>query len=280
MPPRAALDAPPLVWSLGRRRWPLALLVATFVVLLPGIPVAGLIGRAGRTGAPSHWSPGAFLVALAHAVRADGLLLGETLLLAFVVGVLCAALALLVCWTARRTRRYRTAVLLLAAVAWTLPGPVLGLGLKAAMRDVVGASGSWFLSNVLESGPSALPVLWVDVVRFFPCALAILWPVVRLLPSELSDAARLDGASPGGELGRVVWPLTAAACLRAALAAGVLSLGEVSAGKLVSTPAFKTYAEQVFTQMHYGVSAALAAQCLLLLVAVAVGAALLRGNET
>jgi ABC-type spermidine/putrescine transport system permease subunit II len=98
--------------------------------------------------------------------------------------------------------------------------------------------------------------------------------VVRLLPPELRDAARVDGARPWQELLYVVVPLTVPACLRAGLVAAVLSLGEISAGKLVSTPMKPSFAEVVFTQMHYGVTNHLAAQCLLLLAAVAVGGAL------
>jgi hypothetical protein len=66
------------------------------------------------------------------------------------------------------------------------------------------------------------------------------------------------------------------------LAVAVLALGELSAGKLVSTPGAPSFAEAVFAQMHYGVTAGLAAQCLLLLAPVAAGALLLglaRGSE-
>jgi ABC-type Fe3+ transport system permease subunit len=166
-------------------------------------------------------------------------------------------------------------MLILLATAWTLPGPVLGLGLKAAFQFLSRLSGGGFVESLLETGPSALPVLWVDLVRFTPFAAAVLWPTVRRLPQELFDAAAVDGAGPWRQLTHVAFPLSAAACLRAGLAAGVLSLGEISAGKLVSTTGFKTYAEQIFTQMHYGVTAALAAQCLLLLAAVVAVAALL-----
>jgi ABC-type spermidine/putrescine transport system permease subunit II len=72
-------------------------------------------------------------------------------------------------------------------------------------------------------------------------------------------------------LRHVVWPRAAGACARAALAAGVLSLGELSAGKLVSTPGAPSYAEVIFTQIHYGVTNDLAASCLLLLAAAAAG---------
>ncbi len=76
------------------------------------------------------------------------------------------------------------------------------------------------------------------------------------------------------EFGFVAVPMYAAAILRAAVAVGVLSLGEVSAGKLVSTPGWDSFAEVVWTQMHYGVTNNLAALCLLMLAAVAAGAAL------
>ena len=52
---------------------------------------------------------------------------------------------------------------------------------------------------------------------------------------------------------------------------GVLCLGELSAGKLVETPGSSTFAHEVFTQMHYGVTNDLAALNLVLLGAVVLG---------
>jgi ABC-type Fe3+ transport system permease subunit len=114
----------------------------------------------------------------------------------------------------------------------------------------------------------------VDLVRFFPFAVAVLWPVVRLLPRDLRDAARVDGARPGQELLYLVWPLSLTACLRAALAVGILALGELGASKLVRTPGKPTCAIALFEQMHYGVTSPLAARCLILMAVVALGAAL------
>jgi ABC-type Fe3+ transport system permease subunit len=70
-----------------------------------------------------------------------------------------------------------------------------------------------------------------------------------------------------------MWPLCAGACLRAALAVGVLSLGELGAGKLVETPGSQTFAHQVFNQMHYGVTNHVAGLCLVLLGLVGLGSA-------
>jgi ABC-type spermidine/putrescine transport system permease subunit II len=102
---------------------------------------------------------------------------------------------------------------------------------------------------------------------------AVTWPVVRLLPPELRDAARVDGASPWQELRHVVFPLAWPVVLFAALAVMVLSLGELGAGKLVETPGSVTFAHELFSQMHYGTGRDVAALCLLLLIPVVAGAA-------
>src|SRR5262249_50056544 len=116
------------------------------------------------------------------------------------------------------------------------------------------------------------------LVRFFPCAVALLWPVVRLLPPELRDAARVDGAGPGREFRHIVWPLTGLAWVRAAWAVAVLSLGELGAGKIVSAPGSPVFAHEIFQRMHYGVTSDLAALCLVLLGVVAVGGALVAAS--
>jgi ABC-type Fe3+ transport system permease subunit len=160
----------------------------------------------------------------------------------------------------------------LVSVAWATPGPVIGLGLKAEIDWLLDWTNSRLLADLLWYGPSFAPVLWIDVIRFFPCAVAVLWPSFRLLPAEMREAARVEGAGPVRELVAALAPLLAGAWLLAALATGVLALGEVSAGKLVSTAGAETWTHHVFTQMHYGVTSALSAQCLILLVAISAGA--------
>jgi iron(III) transport system permease protein len=265
---------PALVFRLGRWRWPLAAAAAVGVGTLLVIPLGSLVWRAGLAGSPRGWSASVVLEHLQLVSRAEPRLLRRCLVLAAAVGVLCSALALLSCWTAAGTRGYRRAILVLVAAAWALPGPVIGLGLKDTIIALLDRAHSRFLDAVLWYQPSPLPLAWVDLIRFFPAAVAVLWPVVRLVPPDLREAARVDGAAPLQELRYVICPWAAPGCLRAALAVAVLALGELSAGKLVSTPGFPGYAEVVFTQMHYGVTNDLAARCLLLLGSVLVGGAL------
>ncbi len=274
LPARTTLLMPSLVFRLGRGRWPIAFLVALLCGLLLAMPLGSLVWRAGLAGTPpswSAWTTGRYLLGACR--PPEGWLLLDSLLLAAGAGILVAAAGLLACWAARGSRWFRGGVLVLMATAWAMPGPLIGLGLKMVIGHLLEITDSRRLAQALYHGPSPLPLMWVDAIRFFPCAVAILWPVMRLLPAELSDAARVDGATPGQELRHVVWPLTSPVFWQAALAVAVLSLGELSAGKLVATPGMPGYATEIFTQMHYGVTNELAVRCILLLVLVAIGGA-------
>jgi ABC-type Fe3+ transport system permease subunit len=196
-----------------------------------------------------------------------------------VVGVVAAVLALGLAWLCLEGRRLRRLVLALAVLAWVLPGPVVGLGMKGTIEAVLSATGSATLEEALYRGRSWLPVVWVQVVRLWPVALAILWPVVSGIPARLRETARADGAGALGELRHVVLPAALPAALAAALAVTALALGELGASKLVSTPGARPFAEELFVQLHYRTGADVAVRALLLLAVVGTtvgGAALAR----
>jgi iron(III) transport system permease protein len=274
LPPLDLFAMQPHVFSLGRWRWPTLLAVGTLVVLLVGIPAESLVWKLGLSGSPEHWSLRAGLDRLGLVVRAQGRLVNDSLIVAFSSGAAIAGLALVACWLASGCRWMRTAVFVIAAAAWAVPGPVVGLGLIAVVKLIVVRDPSGVLARWLYDGPSPLPVAWAYLVRFFPCAVALLWPVVRLLPGDLRETAQTEGASPALELTRVIWPLSWVAWLRASVAVGVLAIGELSAGKLIETPGSMTFTHEVFRQMHYGATGELAALCLILLASVTVGALL------
>jgi iron(III) transport system permease protein len=311
LPPLDRLALQPLTFTLHWARWPCLLAAIAAASALVGVPVGSLVWKAGRTTAPPTFPAEAYLawsctpvsgspanvasacwwanqageapspaqfwsartaaqhVSTVCSVR-GGLVL-DSLWQATAAGLVCAVLAWLTCWLAAGSRWFRAITLLLIAAAWSMPGPVIGLGLKETIKKM---TGSEFLAAALYDGPSPLPVMWADLIRFFPAAVAVLWPVVRLVPNELLQSARVDGASPIYELRRVVAPLTILAFIQAGLASAILSMGELSAGKLAATPGSMTFAHEVFVQMHSGVSNDLAALCLVLLAIVLAGGAL------
>jgi iron(III) transport system permease protein len=277
IPPLQFVLTPPRPFPLGWWRWPCLALFLGGLVLLAGVPLGSLVWRAGAHGYPPEWSGREAWRRLADAYLAGGLTAALSLPLALLAGGLTAAAALLLCWLARESRWFRRVVFALAALLWALPAPVLGIGLQEWIITLVDWLQAEPLTFALYWGPSPLPVLWADVLRFLPCAVAVLWPVVRLVPAELRDSARVDGASPGQELRHVVWPITARAALWTALVLAALALGEVGASLRVQTPGWAFFADLLWDRMHYGVSSAndVAALCLLLLLGVSAGAAAL-----
>ncbi len=284
LPPMETASAPLCLFQLGRMRWPIALGLLVVAGFLAGVPVASLVWKAGLAGSPQSWSAATTWKHLGIVAQVHWPLIAQSLFVAGAAGVGIAGLALVTCWLATESRRFLISLLLLLGAAWAMPGPVVGIGLKESINVLVeaeawvGAHLGWRhfqpLAVSLYYGPSALPLAWAFLLRFFPYAVALLWPVVRLLPAELRDAARVDGARPWQELAYVVLPLTLPACVRAALAVAMLSLGELSAGKLVETPGSPTLAHVIFEQMHYGVTNNLAALCLILLLMAGIGGAL------
>jgi iron(III) transport system permease protein len=197
-------------------------------------------------------------------------------LTAAVAGIVTAFLGVVASWLATESRRFQWIVVSLMAAAWALPGPLVGFGLKDTierMLDTIGSSSTAgeLIAQVLWYGPSPVPILWTYVIRFFPFALAMLWPVVRLMPREYRESARMDGAGPYQEFRDIIIPLCWRAGLVAALAVTVLSMGEISASKLVETPGWETLVHVIFDRMHYGVGNDLAALCLVLLMVVLIG---------
>jgi iron(III) transport system permease protein len=232
---------------------------------LVAVPLAGLILKAGSGGSLSGQ--------LVLVIRAHGATLADSLLWSAVAGLVAAALALAACRRARGSPAFAGFLLALTAVAWVTPAPLVGLGLKTVINLLLAAEDAALaalglspafppLRSALYDQPSPLPAVWALVVRFFPVAVAVLWPAVRQLPQELLDAARLDGGRRAEWRG-VVWPLARGAVVRTAVAVAALGLGDVVASKLAQPPGRQSFAEQLFAEMHYGADATVAAMSLL-----------------
>jgi iron(III) transport system permease protein len=276
LPPLENLSRSPLQFPLGKSRWPCFFAMVAMMGLLIGVPVAALVWKTGLAGAPPVWSISTFERYLLRAFHAHVWTILRSLGSAGVAGALTAFLALLACWLATESSRFQWVCLALLSAAWALPGPLVGFGLKDTIKTVLNYTDPLHSErNVIEemlwSGPSPTPILWVYLIRFFPFALAMLWPAVRLMPREFLESARMDGARPAQEFRHVIFPISGPAFLLTSLAVTVLCLGEISASKLVETPGWDTLVHVIFDRMHYGVGNDLAAICLLLLMIVFLG---------
>lgn len=268
---QSAANHRPLI-QLGRWRPALAAGLTLVVGAIAIVPIGSLVSRIGETGSPSHWSMATSWTVLQSTARVHGGAVMASAGLAAAVGVSAASLGLVVAWLSRGSLWFRTWTWTTAAVSWAAAGPVIGIGLMQTIQFLMSTEDQWggnALSALLYSTPSMAPVFWAALIRLWPFGLALVWQPVRSVPQHLIDAARIDGAGAGRELLSVVFPLTSTAWFRSAVAVAVLAMGEVSASKIVATAGGETLAHDVFTQMHYGVTATLSAQCLLLFALVA-----------
>jgi iron(III) transport system permease protein len=233
--------------------------------VLVGIPVAALVAKANVGGD--------LFGQLSRVAHAHGATLADSVLWSAVAGLVAAGLALVACYHARGSRRFAGFLLVLTTIVWVTPTPLVGLGLKNAIDALLSVEDAVLsrlglaltfppLRSALYDQPSPLPAVWAAVVRFFPVAVAVVWPTVRRVPRELLETAALDGG-PRAVWRVVVWPLCRGAFARAAVVVGALGLGEVVAGKLVQPPGRQSFAQELFNAMHYGADATVAAMCLL-----------------
>jgi iron(III) transport system permease protein len=259
------------LWDGWRVRVAAAVVLWGGIAALVGIPVAALVTKADVGGD--------LFGQLSRVAHAHGATLADSVLWSAVAGLVAGALALVACYHARGSRRFAGLLLALTAIAWVTPTPLVGLGLKNAIDALLAVEDAVLsrlalspafppLRAALYDQPSPLPAVWAAVVRFFPVAVAVVWPTARRLPRELLETASLDGG-PRAVWRVVVWPLCRGAFARAAVVVGALSLGEVVAGKLVQPPGRQSFAQELFNAMHYGADATVAAMCLLQLVVTA-----------
>jgi ABC-type spermidine/putrescine transport system permease subunit II len=114
--------------------------------------------------------------------------------------------------------------------------------------------------------------MWVQAIRAFPIAVVFLWPIVRMIPREVAEEARLAGARAVSVWLGVVIPLTWRATAVVALASAALCLGEVAASTRVETPGWESFTKLIFDRMHFGVDNNVSALCVLMLASpVAIG---------
>jgi ABC-type Fe3+ transport system permease subunit len=165
-----------------------------------------------------------------------------------------------------------------ACLLFALPGPVLGIGLTLALgrptawwgssSDSVGGQIALWCRSVADS-PAVL--VWLHTLRTLPFALAVIWPVLRLVNRSLVEAAAIDGAGAWSRFWHVDLPACRVAVLAAGLACAVLSIGELSGSVIVTPPGLQPLSVRIFSFAHFGLESHLAGICLVLLGVAAAG---------
>ncbi len=268
----------PRTWRLGRWRVPIGLAMWALVGTVTGLPIYGLLWRAGRVSAEGSgstldpkWSFSGLSGSLSRAwidLTAPTVLgspwevlesrpVVGTLLWSAVAAVATVAIAWPLAYLAREKGPWRWVAAIVSAAALAAPGPIVGQALIRAYN----------LVGFVRDTPALL--IFGYVLRTLPFALLVLWPSVRNVPKEHLEAASTDGLDGWGVARRVGLPLTRPALLAAWGVAFVLSVGELPVAYALSRPGYDPIARFVWGMLHTGVESRLAAIALILLAMMA-----------
>jgi iron(III) transport system permease protein len=270
---------PPLVMPYRGQRplnlgpgW-LRLVGAAVLIVALLLPLGSLGWKLGVTGHPGRWDAGTARHFLGAGTRLLGGELVASLATSIVTGLAVAWLAVICCWLACERAWFRWPLFGVVTWVWVVPGPAVGIGLHKLFLWL--PEGPW--KTALWYGPSPAPLMWAQALRALPIAVVFLWPVVRLIPRELFEEARLGGAGAMSEFLHVVAPMCARAALVTGAASAALCLGEVGASERVSTPGWESFAGTLLKQMHTGVDNSVSALCVMMLTALVASAATATG---
>jgi ABC-type Fe3+ transport system permease subunit len=251
---------------LGNWQWAGQLWMLLVIVLLLGIPLFGLMERVGMVYSDTpYWSLVAGWNRVWGVLTRQASFLTHGLVVALGSGLLTTLLTIVLLWISASSRSWQNGMQWWMAILWTIPGPLLGLGLLSLIDLLITMPGGW-LSPLLYSDPSPVPNIWVCSLRFLPLAWFALWPVIAQLPEHLEESAWLEGASPWQRFCLHYWSRLWQPGLGVALGVGLLALGEISASKLVTTPGYLPLSHHVFQQLHAGADTEVAALSLVLLI--------------
>lgn len=266
-PPNWSSNAHQRRLQLSRYQWIAQLWMLLLLLLLLVIPLFGLVKRAGmQYGESPHWSLQQWTERMKGIMVHQSNMLAQSLTMSAITGLLCALSVLVLVWLARGSKRLETNYWWTAALLWAIPGPLLGLALLSFIQFLVQLPGKSLWSAWLYSEPSLAPNIWVAWLRFLPIAWLMLWPVARLVPTALEEVAWLEGATPWQRFRLLYWPRLWKASFCIALGIALLTLGEISASKLVTTPGFLPLSHHLFQQLHAGADTEVAALSIVLLL--------------
>jgi iron(III) transport system permease protein len=262
-----------------------SLITHVIIIAVCGLPLAALAWKSGGGGARDGGSLPFALGQLQRVVTLNGSVIAVSIVTALAAGAITATAATLVTWQLRHSTRSRMVLLVISVLLALTPGPLIGLSIKELILTLVRLEASFFsalnltiamppLRLLLYDQPSPVPYIFACIVRYFPVAVLLIATAVARLPAGLIEQSMLDGLSVWRMVGR---PCVLPATVLATVVVAGLSLGEVSAGKLVLTPGCRLFVLDLFDQMHYGAESTVCAMALVQ-IALAMPVALLAAH--
>jgi ABC-type Fe3+ transport system permease subunit/sugar lactone lactonase YvrE len=158
----------------------------------------------------------------------------------------------------KRTRQVRLLTSAATMIGWLpffIPGVLIGIGLIKIFNR----------PGLAVFYQSVGIVLLALAIRYFALAWTAAQHAVAGVDKDLTDAARLEGASQWQMFRFVVWPQIAPQMFAAWYVVYLLCLWDVESIVIIQPPGAETLALKIFNLLHYGHAAQVNALCLTLL---------------
>jgi ABC-type Fe3+ transport system permease subunit len=245
------------VYSCGRFQY-LAFGLTFFMILFfLGLPLAKLIHLTGGGETPRGFSIEGFFHEMVRIIRLHFDRFLASLMTSLLVGLLTTFFALGVCLAINSHRGLQMVIFLSCAFLWSLPSPILGVGLKGAIEWGMDTEEFLFgtrgpIRVFLYEIPTPLPTIYAQMLKVFPPILGYLYLVHRNRSIELTTEGKLLGLSRWAFFRHIDWPILKSPALLGLLLGTALSMSELSTSKLVQVPGQQTFVQIIFDQMHYG----------------------------
>jgi len=260
----------PVVFRLGRWRWPVQLTLIGVLSLLVVVPIGNLLYQAGLVvyqvddAAVRGWSmarcfellvpwPSTYRFSAAWEFRRP---LGWTVLIGASAATLAVAIALPLGWWARRDGWRALPAVSFAAAGLGVMGPLVGVLL---LQLFSAGDRPWLVW--LRDQSILLPVL-AACWQCLPPVVLICWLAMRRVSQSLLDAATVDGARGTDRFLQLGVATRMPTITVAWLVALAIACGELPASILVVPAGITTVPIRVFGLMHAGVANQAAALCL------------------
>jgi iron(III) transport system permease protein len=287
--------AHPLIFPLGRWRWPAVCFVGLFFLVFMGIPLGNLIYQAGTKGVLTDAGPERYFsiskcFEMIFRARLEfSREIGWSMLMGSIAATFAVAVGTFLAWwgkipsplplgegpgvradarTWRKLFNYRFAILLGIAVLFSIPGPLIGFGVIRLLNQPAIPRLCWLYDHTILAPTLAM------TLKSLPAATLVMWYAMQSIPREVLESAAVDGAGSWTQLFRIALPMRWSAAAAAWLIALAVSLGDLAAGILVVPPGVSTLSISIFGLLHYGVEDRVAGVCLGLIVLYAVLAAM------
>lgn len=239
-------------FPLGAAKYPVLLATLAVTGILVGVPLANLTVNAGVAvravdgGLVRQWEFAKFAEMVFPALVRYSDEFKWTLLISGCAATAVTAIALPLVWYARQNRLWAACSVLLAAVCLATPGPLIGLSLIWILNrdsDLM----FWLYDRTIFAPVTAM------VVRSLPLAILISWFALRSVASDVLEAAATEGAGAAQRFWKVALPQRFGAIAAIWLSALAVSMGDLSATKLVMPAGINTVALRIFGLLHAGV---------------------------